>query len=56
MAVIHLRKLISNFYEEHLEKSTATSPSLDFAPPMAGPTIPKELKQKLGRPSKETNK
>ncbi len=55
-AIIHLRKLISTFHKEHPEKSIATSPPLDSAPPMARPTIPKEPKQKRGRPSKGANK
>ncbi len=55
-AVIHLRKLISTFHNEHPEKPTATSPPLDSAPPMAGPTIPKEPKRKCGCPSKGANK
>ncbi len=44
LAVIHLRKLINTFYKEHPEKPIATSLPLDSAPPMARPTIPKELK------------
>ncbi len=55
-AVIHLRKLISTFHKEHPEKPIATSPLLDSAPLMARPTIPKEPKQKRGRPSKGANK
>ncbi len=55
-AVIHLRKLISTFHKEHPEKPTVTSLPLDSAPPMASPTIPKEPKQKHGRPSKGPNK
>ncbi len=54
--VIHLRKLISTFYKEHLEKPTVTSLPLDSALPMARPTIPKEPKQKCGRLSKRVNK
>ncbi len=54
--VIHLRKLISTFHKEHLENPTATSLPLDSALPMARPMIPKELKQKHGRPSKGANK
>ncbi len=55
-AVIHLRKFISTFHKEHPEKPTATSPPLDFAPPMARPMIPKEPKRKRGHPSKRANK
>ncbi len=57
LAVIHLRKLISIFHKEYSEKPTVISPSLDSAPPMAKPTVPKqEPKQKRGRPSKRANK
>ncbi len=38
-AVIYLRKLINNFYRDHLEKPTATSSPIDSALPMARPTI-----------------
>ncbi len=55
-AVIHLRKLINTFYKKHLEKSTATFPLLNSAPPMAKPLVSKEPKQKHDRPSKATNK
>ena len=55
-AVIHLRKLISTFHKEHPEKPIATSPPLDSALSMARPTVPKELKQKHGHPSKKANK
>ena len=33
--VQHLRKLISSFYKDHLDKPTATSPTIDIIPPMA---------------------
>ncbi len=57
LAVIHLRKLISTFHKEHLEKPTATSPSLNSAPPIVKPTVPKQKpKQKCGHPSKGANK
>lgn len=39
LAVIYLGKLISMFYKDHPENSTATSPPLDSAPPMAGSTV-----------------
>ena len=42
--VQHLRKLISSFYNDHLDKPTATSSSIDNAPLMARPTVkPAEL-------------
>ncbi len=57
LAVIHLWKLINTFHKEYPEKPTAIFPSLDFAPPMARPTVPKqELKQKRDHPSKGANK
>ena len=58
LTVKHLRKLISLFHKELLDKSTATSPAIDTAPPMARPTFkPTEPpKQKRGRPANNTNK
>ena len=57
-AVQHLRKLISSFYKDHLDKPTATSPAIDTAPPMARPTTrPAEpLKRKRGRPAGRAKK
>ncbi len=56
-AVIYLRKLISTFHKEHLEKPTTTSPPLDSALSMAKPMVSKdEPKQKCGYPSKRANK
>ncbi len=43
-AIIHLRKLISNFHKEYPEKLTATFLTLDSALPMARSTILKEPK------------
>ena len=34
-AVMHLWKMVSTFYKDHLEKLTATSTLLGSAPPMA---------------------
>ena len=45
-AIQHLRKLISSFYKDHLDKPTATSPAIDTAPPIVRPTV------KLTRPPK----
>ena len=66
LAVQHLRKLISSFYKDHPDKSTATSEAIDTATPMARPTIkpaakptvrPTAPKQKQGRPlDKSSNK
>ena len=55
-AVQHLRKLISLFHKDHLDKPTATSKAINIARPMARPTIklaakPTALKQKQGRPA-----
>ena len=58
-AVMHLWKIISTFYKHHLEKPTATSSPLDFAPPMAKPSVkPAKLsaKQKQGRPTGSTRR
>ena len=58
-AVQHLRKLISSFHKDHLEKPTATSPSIDSAPPMARPTVKPArpiTKRKRGRPANSANK
>ena len=51
-AVQHLRKLISLFHKDHLNKPTVTSPAIDTAPLMARPTVKltNPLKQKQGRP------
>ncbi len=56
MAVIHLRKLISTFHKEHLEKPTTISLPLDFALLIAKPMVPKEPKQKRSCLSKGANK
>ena len=56
-AVQHLKKLISYFYKEHLEKPMATFLLIDSAPPMARPTVrPIPFKQKQGRPAGCTSK
>ena len=54
----HLRKLISLFHKDHPDKSTATSPTIDTASPMARPTVrPTELlKRKRGRPTGRATK
>ena len=54
LAVQHLKKLISSFHKDHLDKPTATSPAIDTAPSMARPTEP--LKQKRGRPTGRAKK
>ena len=38
-AVQHLRKLISSFYNDHLDQLIVTSEAINTAPPMAKPTI-----------------
>ena len=57
-AVQYFKKFISLFHKDHLDKSTATSPTIDTALPMARPTIkPTEPpKQKQGQPANRTNK
>ncbi len=55
LAMLHLYKLISTFYRDHLEKPTTTSPPIDSTSPMAKPIVrPKAsiTKQKRGRPAK----
>ena len=58
--VQHLKKLISSFHKDHPEKPTATSPPIDFAPPMARPTIKPTAKaitkQKRGRLANSASK
>ena len=39
LAVQHLKKLISSFHKDHLEKPTATSLLVDSALPKARPTV-----------------
>ena len=58
LVVQHLRKLISTFHKDNPDKSTATSPPTNTAPPMARPIMPrlsrkptKKTKQKRGRPA-----
>ena len=48
LAVQHLKKLISSFHKDHLDKPTTTSSAIDTASPMARPTVKptKLLKQK----------
>ena len=38
-AIMYLWKMFSTFHKNHLEKPTATSPSLDFTPPIAKPSV-----------------
>ena len=56
LAVMHLRKMVSTFHKDHLEKSIATSAPLDSAPPMAKPTIQFPTKRKQGRPIERAKK
>ena len=60
LAIQHLRKLISLFYKEHLNKPITTSKAIHFAPPMARPTVrptvTKTKKRKRGRPIKDASK
>ena len=59
-AIQHLQNLISSFHKNHLEKPTATSPPIDFAPPMTRPTVKATAKtitkQKWGRPANSVKK
>ena len=53
--VQHLRKLISLFHKDYLDKPMATSLAIDTAPPMARPTVKftKLPKRKRGEPAKK---
>ena len=53
---MHLRKMVSTFYKNHLEKPTATSADLDSAPPMAKPTIQLFTKHKQRQPTGRAKK
>ena len=58
-AVQHLKKLISSFHKDHPKKPTATSPPVDFPPPMARPTVKPAkpiTKRKRGQPANSANK
>ena len=57
-AVQHLRKLISLFHKDHLDKWSATSPSINTTTIMARPTIKLTgpPKQKQRWPANNTNK
>ena len=52
-AIQYLKKLISLFHKDHLEKPTVTSPPVNFALPMARLTV---IKRKQGRPANNANK
>ncbi len=57
LAVLHLCKLISTFYHDYPEKSTATFSSIDSTPPMVRPIAESKAetsstKQKRGRLAK----
>ena len=60
LAVQYLRKLISLFHKDHLKKPTAISPPVNFAPPMARPTVKPTPKftttRKRGRLANSANK
>ena len=53
LAVQHLRKLISLFHKNHLNKPTVTSPAINTILPIARPTVKpiEPLKRKQGRPT-----
>ena len=48
--VMHLRKMVSTFYNNHPEKPIVTSAPLDSAPPMPKPTTQLLAKQKREQP------
>ena len=47
--VMHLRKMISTFHKDHLEKPTATSPPLNSALPKAKPSVKPSVKPSAKR-------
>ena len=51
LAVIHLRKMITIFYKDHLKKPTTTSAPLHSALPMDKSTIQLSTKRKQGQPT-----
>ena len=56
-SVMHLRKMISTFHKDHLEKPMTTFPLLNSDPPMAKPSvklIKLSMKQKQGRLTSST--
>ena len=55
-AIMHLQKIVNIFYRDYPKKPTATSVPLDFAPPMAKPTIQLFTKRKWGRPTGRAEK
>ena len=52
--VLYLRKMISTFHKDYLEKPMTTSPPFDSTPPMAKPSVKPPVKpyakQKRGHP------
>ena len=56
LVVQHLRKLISSFHKDHLDKPTATSLAINTAPPMARLTVKLPVKQKRGQPIERAKK
>ena len=59
-AVQHLKKLISSFQKDHLEKPTATSLPMDSTSPIdrpiVKPTARSTIKQKQSQPANSTSK
>ena len=53
-AIKHLRKIAKAYHEDNPTKSTATSPPIDTAPPMAKPTVKPKGKRKCSRPATST--
>ena len=55
-AVMHLRKMVSTFHRDYLEKPTATSALLDSVPPIAKSTTQLYTKRKRGQPIERIKK
>ena len=54
--VQYLKKLISSFYKDYLERPTATSPPINSTPLIARPTVKPTTKRKQGGPAKGASK
>ena len=55
-AVQHLKKLISSFHKDYPQKSIATSPLINSAPPMARATVKPTTNRNQSRPVNSTSK
>ena len=55
LAIQHLQRLVTTYHKDNPEKPTATSDSVNTAPPMARPSaLPRPIAKKRGRPAGST--